>query len=356
MKRILDNTAWSICLCLAIVLFLPTVARAQHGDYPLGTVGVLGAQQAPEGLYYSNVWSYYNASGSSFAESGPLKCGPRDRACLSLNLGGEGSLDLFIDQNIFGWTTPYKILGANYGFFVDIPFAIADASGSGSLEPILSLERATVVPPSTQASGGTTKGSIGDIYVEPINLGWHFKQLDAIVSAGFLAPSGPYNSNAKVNIGFGHWTGLFGLGGIVYADAARTWSLSIYSHYEMYGSQMGRNYTLGDAVPFEWGAGKTINLNNDILKQLTIGAVGYAQWQVTDNQIDVTPTSAVGRAAVDKLENVSAHVYSAGPSITALTKYGLFALRYYDEFGAHATPSGQTLAFSVTIAGNPFKK
>jgi hypothetical protein len=50
------------------------------------------------GLYYSNVFSYYHASGNDFAETGPLKCGPRDRVCLSLNLGGNRSLDLFIVQ------------------------------------------------------------------------------------------------------------------------------------------------------------------------------------------------------------------------------------------------------------------
>ena len=83
---------------------------------------------------------------------------------------------------------------------------------------------------------------------------------------------------------------------------------------------------MGDALPFEWGAGKSINLGNEILKQLTVGAVRYAQWQVTDNQINVNPTSAIGMAAVNKLENVSAHVYSAGPSITALTKFGLFTI------------------------------
>ena len=63
-----------------------------------------------------------------------------------------------------------------------MPFGIADASGAASLEPILSLNRGSLALPSAQNSGGATKGSITDIYVEPINLGWHFHQLDAIVS------------------------------------------------------------------------------------------------------------------------------------------------------------------------------
>jgi hypothetical protein len=335
--------------CLAVVLFLATPARAEHGDWLLGTDGLLSGQQAPQGFYYSNIWSYYNASGSDFVQTSPLKCGPRGQVCLSLNLSVNGSLDLFVDQNIFVWTSPYKILGANYGLLVDIPFAIADASGAGNLEPVLSLERTTLTGSGLQPSAGTTKGSIGDMYVEPVDLGWHFSHLDAIVSSGFFAPSGPYNASSKVNIGYGHWTGVFGLGGVGYADEARTWSLSIYAHYLLYGSQMGRNYTLGDVMPFEWGAAKSFDLSNDIFKTLTIGPAGYAQWQVTNNSINLNPTTKIGSSALNRLENVSSAIYAAGPAFNLLTKYGLLSLRYYEEFGAHATPSGRQLMFSITL-------
>jgi hypothetical protein len=195
-----------------------------------------------------------------------------------------------------------------------------------------------------------TKGSIGDIYVEPVNLGWHLRQLDAVVSSGFFAPSGPYRSGVAVNIGYGHWTGVFGLGGVAYADVGHTWSLSIYAHYLLYGSQIGRSYTLGDVVPLEWGAGKSFNLNNRIFKQLTVGAVGYAQWQATGNQIDLARTSKIASSAIATLEHTRSQVYSAGPSLNLLTSYGLFSLRYYEEFDAHATPSGTQLMFSLALA------
>jgi hypothetical protein len=331
-------------------------ARAQHGDYLLGTAGgVASAQQAPEGILYQNLWSYYNTSSGDFEQSVTLKCGPLDRVCLSLKVGGSGSLDLFVDQNIFWLVTPFKILGANYGFLLDVPFAIADASGAASLEPILSRP-SNSLSTTFQSSGETTKGSIGDMYLEPIDLGWHFPHLDVIASSGVMMPSGPYNANAKVNMGYGHWAGLFGLGGVAYPDKARTWSLSIYSHYELYGSQMGRNYTLGDDVPFEWAAAKTVSLGNEVLKEFALGAVGYAQWQVTNNSINLTPATNIGRSALHTLETSRSQIYSAGPTLRVLTKYGLFDLRYYEEFGAHATPSGRQLMFSVTLAGNPWAK
>jgi len=55
------------------------------------------------------------------------------------------------------------VLGANYGCFVDVPFAIADASGSASLQAALSLNRDSSTVPSHQTSAGENKGSIGDI-------------------------------------------------------------------------------------------------------------------------------------------------------------------------------------------------
>jgi hypothetical protein len=48
---------------------------------------------------------------------------------------------------------------------VDVPFGIADASGAGSLEPILSLNSGSFALPSIQKSGAATKGRITDMYV-----------------------------------------------------------------------------------------------------------------------------------------------------------------------------------------------
>jgi hypothetical protein len=36
-------------------------------------------------------------------------------------------------------------------------------------------------------------------------------------------------------------------------------------------------------------------------------------------------------------------------NLSLLTKYGLFSLRYYEEFDAHATLSGRSLFFSVSL-------
>jgi hypothetical protein len=37
------------------------------------------------------------------------------------------------------------------------------------------------------------------------------------------------------------------------------------------------------------------------------------------------------------------------PSFRCCTKYGFYSLRWYEEFGAHGTPSGNQLMFSVAL-------
>jgi len=183
---------------LAFLLLFVKPAHAEHGDWLLGTDGLLSAQQAPEGILYQNLWSYYHASGNSFLQAGAVKCGPRGKLCLGFNANGNGSLDLFVDQNVFWLVTPYKLLGANYGFLIDVPFAIADASGDAALEPVLSSGIGSVTLASLERSSGTTKGTIGDIYFEPIDLGWHLRQLDAIVCWRILCAYGRVQLKRKL--------------------------------------------------------------------------------------------------------------------------------------------------------------
>jgi hypothetical protein len=84
--------------------------------------------------------------------------------------------------------------------------------------------------------------------------------------------------------------------------------------------------------------GKTFSPNGKILTSITPGAVGYAQWQVTPNRIDVTPVTQIGKTAKNQLESINSFIYAAGPAVTALTKYGLFSLSYYEEFGRNLPP------------------
>src|SRR5258708_34941857 len=93
-KQCIGTIVAAAMLCLALSLVGTATARAQHGDWLLGTDGLLSGQQTPEGIFYQNLFSWYHASGDGFFQSGNLKCGPVvGRVCLSANLSANGSLD-----------------------------------------------------------------------------------------------------------------------------------------------------------------------------------------------------------------------------------------------------------------------
>src|SRR5262249_57565119 len=96
-------------------------------------------------------------------------------------------------------------VGANVGGLVDHNFA-ANASFSRS-------------------RSATADFNIADIYVEPINFGWHLSQVDVVATFGFFAPTGSYSSDRVINNGLGRWAEMFGLGAIGYVDADRSWSI-----------------------------------------------------------------------------------------------------------------------------------
>src|SRR6516164_4485623 len=67
---------------------------------------------------------------------------------------------------------------------------------------------------------------------------------------------------------------------------------------------MGRNYTLGYAVPFEWALGKSFTLTNDIVKQVAIGAVGSSTDQnIADTKIEYDTLATCGAMLYAESQN-----------------------------------------------------
>jgi hypothetical protein len=308
----------------------PASCHAQHGNYLLGTLGLLGAVQAPDDRpHYQNVFSYYHAS-ESRTFSGTRTIGTDVQLQGDLTL--SGTLDVFVDQNIFVWTTPLKVFGASYGMLIDIPLAHLDASGNASLDFLAG-------PFDRTFARGTQTGlyGLGDIYVEPINLGWHLPRLDIYAGAGFFAPAGHVDPDRIANIGLGRWAEMLSLGGVAYLDAEKTWSVSVMSRYLRHEKQETADVRVGDDVIVEWGIGKSFRPS---LGQIDVGAVGYAQWQVTDASGSDVPSRVKGLRAV---------IYGAGPEIAMTTKFGRFFFRYEFEFGAKNAAEGQVLLFGAGL-------
>ncbi len=218
-----------------------------------------------------------------------------------------------------------KIFGANYAAMAAVGFANVTLS-----VPILGLEEPT----------GT---AMTDIYLQPINLGWHTERADFTAGVGVFVPVGRYDVDADDNVGLGMWSfELFG-GATVFFDEARSWHLATTAFYETHTDKKDADSRVGDILSLEGGFGKLF-----LGGLLNVGAAYYAQWKISSDDFGVGFEPPSGRS-------IGKHrVFAAGPEVTLpiATSTKLFATvtaRYLWEFGARTKTDGNTLAITAAF-------
>lgn len=218
--------------------------------------------------------------------------------------------------------TPKKLWHANYGFMVVVP------TMSNSLElPRLGF--------STSSSLG-----FGDVYVQPLNLGWHTPRADYQAGLAFYAPTGRFTPGANDNKGLGMWSFEQSAGATFYFDSAKVWSISALAFNESHTKKRGVDLRAGDMLTVEGGAGGTFSKG-----ALTLGPVYGAQWKLTNDHVGLPLPADVplGRN----------RIYTAGPEVTAALPLKLpwtasITARYLWDFDARSSFQGKRFIAFVT--------
>jgi hypothetical protein len=278
---------------LATQLQAQTLPVGSH--YPIGSEGLKAADLPPPGFYLRDYNYFYYAD----------------------TVDG-----LPADLNIFAycqgvktvWISDWKILGANYGADLLVPFVYKNIAGQ---------------------LGTAGQFNLGDVYASPLILSWHIQHFDFAASYGIWAPSGNFDASTPLgrltSSGNGYWSHMFTLGGVWYADEKKTWALSLLNRYEISTEQDQTQITPGNMYSLEWGLSKTVAQNIDL------GLVGYYQQQTTQD----SGTGAAGEFS---------HVVGIGPEVSVFwEKIGLISsLRYEYEVSAKDRPQGQTIVLTLT--------
>ncbi len=306
-KRLLVRVV--VVFLVAIILLVISAKAQERGQYVLGTNGLNAGVQPAPGFTYTNLFTWFSAD--------RLK-GIHGEA---IPLPANSSTEVYVDQNFFYYVTKHKILGANYGFGAELPIVNQPLVG-----PLLT--------PLGKVPGGS---GVGDVYFEPISLGWHLKHADFKLTYGFVAPTGRFTPGVADNAGSGYWGSQFQAAATFYFDKAKTWQVSIYNNYEIHSGKRSTSVTPGDTENLEWGLGKTFHLKSDASRLLQFGVVGYNQWQTTS---DGGPSFNPG---------FHYQVHAIGPEVgfSMPTKKLSFLVRYLPEFGAVKRSEGHTLVGSV---------
>jgi hypothetical protein len=322
------NGACQIALAttLALTVGLATPAYAQlNGENLLGDLGVKSGTQPEPGLYVASVYYRY------FTDS--IK-GP-DGASVVLDPTDSGSQTIHAGMPLVLYVSPRKVFGANYGLMAVMPFA------SGSLEaPGLGL--------SQHASAGAS-----DLYVMPVQLGWHFNRADVTAGLGLFAPTGRHTAGASDNLGKGMWSYEASAGTSVYLDAGRTVSIAASAAWETHSKKDG-DVRIGNVIASDVTVGQLLTLEGGVGKSFLHGAASlglayYAQWKLTPDTMTLTASTARAAGVADRHR-----VWGIGPDVTIpiATKTRLISLvnvRYLWETGAQLKTQGQSLLVTTTF-------
>ena len=307
--RFLSPVLPSQMICLALLLgvgllLAAPVAVAQLGSENVrGDYGMKSGSQGPSGFYLGNIFYFYRTDTIKTLSGTDLSKSP--------------AIDVFADIILSSYVTKKKVLGANYAFTVALP--------------ILNAELAL---PSLDV-GDQTWG-VGDIYIKPLELGWHTKRADLIAGYAFMAPTGRYTAGANNNTGLGMWGNEFSAGTTIYLDQGHKWHAAALGAYEIHTSKYDLDSKTGNVFTLEGGAGRAF------LQGYANAGLAYAgQWKVTeDTGADVSPL----------VQGKKGSVFALGPELNMpVSKKGIFlGFKYLFDVRSRLATSGNYLVLSLT--------
>ncbi len=295
-----------LCLVAVAAVFAATVAGQERGQYLAGSRGLNTADQPAEGFTYANLFFVYPTDKYKDRNGNDA---PID---FDLNLVG--------DLNVFAYTPKKKILGATYSASVAIPFVTS----------------AVTIP---RIGSDISGGGIGDIYIEPISLGWAMKKGKVRAAYGVYAPTGVDSTTSD------YWGHQVTFGGSYNPGKTGLWQINGSSAWEFHHKKSNEDIRVGNNVTFEYGVGKTFVKNGG--KQLyQFGVVGYSAFQLTNDTGTAVPVLSRG---------VKDRVHAIGPEFGVIlpAKRFNFLVRVLPEYAAHGRTQGVTfmVSFAKTFGG-----
>jgi hypothetical protein len=304
---------------VATCLTLPLSAHADYkGHHATGGWGLQSGTQSPaaNGFLFSPNYSRYYAD-TLVDHNGD-----------DINLSGEEHEITVNSVGLFGWwVSSYEILGANWGMAATV-FA-----SDNSLE---------------YADFDFEKNfDLADIFIQPVNLGWHLKQADFMVTYGLYLPTGGYTDGADDNTGMGMWTHEFGAGTTFYFDQEKKYHISAMAYFEIHSEKEDSDTQVGNILTLEGGLGRSWYDG-----ALTAGLAYYAQWKLSSDSIgDLKSIDARFPASIDLPRS---RLYGLGPEVNLpiFIDEKLFCVltgRYQWEFDARSTLEGQNLNMYINF-------
>jgi len=295
-----------------MMLTAGTIWAQLSGSNVPGDFGLKSGSQAPPGIYLAYLLYNYDSSKVVAKEGGELAL-------------TNGQVQIWAHIPVVSVVTKKKVLGANYG---------------AAIFP--SIMNLAIEAPRVSLSRGDSYGA-GDLYLQPINLGWNTKRADVIAWYGLFGPTGRYAPGANNNRGLGMWSHELALGSTVYFDDKKTVHASALGAYELHSKKKDSDVRVGQLLTIEGGLGTTLK------QALNVGMAYYLQWKLTEDSGLILPPLVENRLGKNRNFGLGPEASMALPLSKDFSKLMVLTFRYLWETGTRVDTKGNILAFSVTF-------
>lgn len=285
MKTTRAQNLIAVTLVGALALATTAARAGSESHYAPGVFNIRDYFVPDPGLY-GGVYNYYYTAGQYNDRNGnklssiTINPGPGPGLTLKVN----PSVDVYALAPLLIWISPWNFDGVKFGAYISPSFA--NASVQASVETL----RGRGINPST------SQFDVGDLFVQPIWLGYSLTNWDFSAAYGFYAPVGRYNTVTYTlpvvgtftttdpnNIGLGFWTQQFQGAAAWYPWADKRMAVVGAVTYENNSRQQGISVTPGQHLTLNWGISQYLPITKDQKLLAEIGPAGYDDWQITND-------------------------------------------------------------------------
>jgi hypothetical protein len=296
----------------------------------------------PEPGLYGVVYNYYyttdrlNDKNGNQISSVTINPGPGPGVTLNV----KPNVDMYALAPSLIWISPWNLGGVKYGAYIVPTFANSSIAGEVS-----SLQGRGI-------NASTSSFAVGDLFVQPVWLGYTLTNFDFSLGYGFYAPVGRYSTEtvnlpvigpitttSPKNIGLGFWTQQFQGAAAWYPWADRRMAVVGALTYQINSGKQGIDITPGQHLTLNWGISEYLPLTKSNQLLVEVGPAGYDDWQVTNDS---------GSAARDP--SVHDQVHGVGGQIGLTYVPWNAALNFHAFYEYSAIDRVQGTAFGLSLA------
>lgn len=333
-----------LLILAAVILAAGSAARAgELGHFNPGVANIRDFV-VPEQGFYGMLYNYYytsdrlNDRNGRKVDSVTIKAG----AGPSLRVEVDVDLDIYALSPMFMWVSPWEVAGARYAAYIAPSFATSSLGASLSATTGRGISREV-----------DSEFGMGDLFVQPLWLGWPLKHWDFALGYGFYAPVGRYDVETIIfpiigprkveavdNIGLGFWTHQIQGAMAWYPWEHRGTTLVAALTYEINHKKQEFDITPGSHLTLNWGVSQYLPLTRDRKLLVEIGPAGYSQWKLTDD----TGSDSLNGDVYDQV-----HAAGGQLGLTYVPWNVVLSFHYLYEFASKARFQGQVLSLDLGL-------